>query len=387
LNDLRAKASALREQMSYMGVNESKKRFGDDEDLPVASYIEPLGERPTTAMLSKSRCRLVPNITISDNSAEVFSVQFSPDTRFLAAGCGDGAIRVFNTSTGRLAYNLQTGSAQALPITCLRFRPTSDEAKTKNVLVSTDAGGFIQHWHVTSGKCLNTIQVEDQQFYCLSYRSDGTQFVASGKNTAVQVYDEQTKQPVLSLVGGMGYGPNSHVGHSNRVFSCKYAALDPFMVLTGGWDNNVLFWDLRSGEVARNIYGPHLSGDSLDIYDNTVLTGSWRPNDALERWDFTTGEKIDTIPWHRTDYQRHQPCLLYTAAFSPNGKFIAAGGSGANEAKVFDVSSENGLVGTITGLSRGVFTLDFAPGSKKLAVAGGDASIRIIDILEEGDTG
>ena len=37
------------------------------------------------------------------------------------------------------------------------------------------------------------------------------------------------------------------------------------------------------------------------------------------------------------------------------------------------------------GLSRGVFTLDFSPdaeGPKKIAVAGGDASIRIIDIIE-----
>jgi hypothetical protein len=33
-------------------------------------------------------------------------------------------------------------------------------------------------------------------------------------------------------------------------------------------------------------------------------------------------------------------------------KFIAAGGSGANEAKVFDYSNENKLVGTVAGLAR-----------------------------------
>jgi len=30
----------------------------------------------------------------------------------LAAGCGDGTIRIFHVSTGRLAYNLQSSSAQ-----------------------------------------------------------------------------------------------------------------------------------------------------------------------------------------------------------------------------------------------------------------------------------
>lgn len=46
-------------------------------------------------------------ITISENSSEVFSVKFSNDGKFLAACCGDGAVRVFNCSTGRLSYNLQ----------------------------------------------------------------------------------------------------------------------------------------------------------------------------------------------------------------------------------------------------------------------------------------
>mmetsp|Transcript_24425 Transcript_24425/g.33824 ORF Transcript_24425/g.33824 Transcript_24425/m.33824 type:complete len:396 (+) Transcript_24425:34-1221(+) len=377
---------ALREQLNLLGLNlEEKTKDDEDAKMPEAKYQDPDIARPTTAMLSNTGYRLVPNITISDNNAEVFAVKFSPDGRFLAAGCGDGAIRVFNVGTGRLAYNLQTGSQQSLPITSLNFRPISNEAKTKNVLVSTDAGGNIQHWHMTSGKCLSTIAVEDQQFYSLSYRADGLQFAAVGKDTVVRIYDEQTKQPVLEMEGGMGYGSASHVGHSNRVFSCKYG--DPHTAVTGGWDNNVLFWDLRSGEVARSFYGPHLSGDALDIHGATVLTGSWRPDHTLETWDYGTGEPIEEIPWHRTDHVRHQPCMLYTAQFSPDGTFVAAGGSGANEAKVFDRTAENGLVGTIAGLSRGVFSLDFAPTSRKLAVAGGDGSVRIIDILGEGEVG
>lgn len=40
------------------------------------------------------------------------------------------------------------------------------------------------------------------------------------------------------------------------------------------------------------------------------------------------------------------------------------------------------LVGTIAGLSRGVFSLDFAPGGEKMVVAGADAAIRIIDIYD-----
>ena len=48
-----------------------------------------------------------------------------------------------------------------------------------------------------------------------------------------------------------------------------------------------------------------------------------------------------------------------------------AGGSGANEAKVFDHRSDNAVVGTVTNLQRGIFTVDFAPSGDQVAIAGG----------------
>ena len=61
---------------------------------------EPVAEAPK---LPTSQRKLKPGLTISNLAAEVFSVRFSPDGRYLAAGCGDGAIRVFNASTERKA--------------------------------------------------------------------------------------------------------------------------------------------------------------------------------------------------------------------------------------------------------------------------------------------
>lgn len=349
------------------------------------SYLESKGSG--TAGDRVLGARLQPGLTISENSAEVFSTRFAPDGNMLAAGCGDGTIRIFHASTGRLAYNLQSGSSQSLPTTSMRFRPSTVQSKTRNVLVSCNAAGEIHHWHITSGKCLSTIK-EDDQFYALDYRRDGSVFAATGKNHTVHIYDETTKHEISTLQGGSGYGSSSAAGHSNRVFAIKFHPDDPEVLLTGGWDNTIQFWDMRVGHSVKSIFGPHLSGDSLDICGDEILTGSWRPNNPLEIWDYGTGELKETIAWNRSTAQRTQPTFLYAAQFSSaadGGRYIAAGGSGANEAKIFDHASNNQLVGTVTGLSRGVFTLDFSPAtdSKKVAVAGGDASIRIIDIVEE----
>lgn len=41
---------------------------------------------------------------------------------FMAAGCGDGTIRIFHASTGRLAYNLQSSSSQVYFPRIIRYK-------------------------------------------------------------------------------------------------------------------------------------------------------------------------------------------------------------------------------------------------------------------------
>eukprot|EP01029_Cantina_marsupialis_P007523 TRINITY_DN1841_c0_g1_i1.p1 TRINITY_DN1841_c0_g1~~TRINITY_DN1841_c0_g1_i1.p1 ORF type:complete len:154 (+),score=29.44 TRINITY_DN1841_c0_g1_i1:116-577(+) len=143
--------------------------------------------------------RLIPKVTISGNPSEVFCVKFNPDGQYVATGCADGQIRVFDSLSGRLAYHLQVKSS--LPTTCLEFRPAG-ASKTKNVLVSGNADGTISHWHVTSGKCLHTIEDPENQVYCLDYQKDGKRFATGGKDHSVTIYDEATKSVLIKLESG-----------------------------------------------------------------------------------------------------------------------------------------------------------------------------------------
>ena len=323
--------------------------------------------------------RLVPVCTVSDNTSEVFSVRFSPDGKLLAAGCGDGAIRVYNALNGNLAYELKqpAGPNIGLPTTSIRFRPLG-ASKTKNVLIAANADGSLSHWHITSGKCLHQIRNDDNQLYCLDYRSDGAIFATAGKDQTVRVYDEATKTQISELKHGTS---KVTPGHSNRVFSLKFYPIDPNVILSGGWDNTIQIWDLRQERAVRSVYGPHICGDSVDAYEDTILSASWRPKKQLQIWDFNSGKLIEDIPWHQSAVHSSRNAMLYTAQFSKNdADFIAAGGSGSNEAKVFDRTAGNKLVGTVSGLSRAVFTVDFDHMDRKLAVAGGDTAIRILQI-------
>ena len=88
------------------------------------------------------------------------------------------------------------------------------------------------------------------------------------------------------IVSSCRYGKISP-GHSNRVFSVKFKPDNPNIVVSGGWDNTVQIWDVREEKSVQNFYGPHICGDAIDVYGNTILTGSWRPENQLEVMDYT----------------------------------------------------------------------------------------------------
>ena len=94
---------------------------------------------------------------------DTFCVRHSPDDVLVGAGCADGVVRLYHSDGGRLAYTLDTSPGQ-LPVTCIRFRPAlSASSATRNVLLTANSEGLVQHWHVTSKRCLHTITEKDNQ--------------------------------------------------------------------------------------------------------------------------------------------------------------------------------------------------------------------------------
>lgn len=248
---------------------------------------------------------------------------------------------------------------------------------TKNVLISVNANGSLQHWHTTSGKLLHTIHDELNQLLTVDYKPDGTAFATGGSDCIVRVYDEQTRKLKVTLEGGGTGEP----GHSNRVFALKFDKDDDNMLLSGGWDNNVKIWDIRSGQAVRSIYGPYICGDALDIHDGYVLTGSWRGDKQLQMWDVGTSELVDDLSWNK-ELGSATPCQLYCAQFlKTEGDLIIAGGSGSNEVKIFDGNNNFWPCAQIRDLSRACFTVDFSNQGDMFAMGGGDGVVRVFNII------
>lgn len=323
----------------------------------------------------------------SSDTTDCFCVRFSPDDQYLAASFANGAIHIYNAETGRQEFLLngadgKEGLAAPLPTTQLRWRPHSAQSKTKSVLVSVNAefDGQICHWHIKSGKCLHTITERGNQLFCLDFFSDGSQFATAGRDRVLRIYDEATKRMVQTLEGG---DLKSTAGHSNRVFALKYHPEHPNIVLSGGWDNTVQVWDTRRGHSVRSLWNCYICGDAVDFAANGqhVLTGSWRTEEALQIWDFGSGQPVQVVDW-KTDAASNT-CMLFAAQFSrdPTSDLIVAGGSQENEAKFFSRASGEAVpFGALINMPKPVFSVDFSTSSRMAAVGSADGLIRVLEI-------
>lgn len=257
-----------------------------------------------------------------------------------------------------------------MPITAIRWRPAASNAKTKNILIALAADGAVLHWHATSGKVLHQLKL-DTQTLCLDYDYEGKKFALGCNDMNVRIYDESTKDLVTSLAPGWG----ETLGHSNRIQSVKF--VNENTLVSGGWDNNILIWDLRSSRVTRAIYGPHIAGDSIDAIGNILLAGGYQLTDQLQMWKIDDGSPIHTENLKTGD----RSCMIYTAQFSKVdcGAIFALGGAGSDEAYFYETATQRPFA-VLNNLTKAVYSIDFANTSNRVAVGSGDGSLRLFNV-------
>ncbi|OMJ95265.1 hypothetical protein SteCoe_1481 [Stentor coeruleus] len=313
-----------------------------------------------------------------ESEAQVFSVRWSPDDNHIATGCSDGNLKLYSSLSGALIRSMSCKlSPEPCPVTSVRWRPDKIISKTRNVLLAITCDGGIFHWHASSGKILHTLKLNENQALCSDFNSEGTSFAIGCKDKTVKVFDEGTKEIIADLNEG-----NVHqIGHDNRILSIKW--LDYNYILSGGWDNNLLVWDLRNNQVIRNFYGPRVYGDSLDVKGDLILAGSYNIEEQLQIWSMSEGKCVFT---ENLTYEARS-CMAYAAQFSrhDNGKAFAVGGVGGAQAYFYDTQSRKPF-GVVNDINKGVYSLDFAQNSDRIALGCGDGAMKVfryVDQVEE----
>ena len=184
------------------------------------------------------------------------------------------------------------------PVTnIIKFKPHNDAGESDNILLAGDNEGNIIKYDVTDGMVLERIDWDsktENKIYALDYSYNGRQFVTAGLDAVVRVYDDIT----MKLVHELDPYKSGHSGNSNRVFSVKFSKDDPNILVSGGWDNNIIIHDIREKGPVNAIIGAYICGESLDFSGNKILSGSNRTTKQLQLWDLETTNLLQTIDWN-----------------------------------------------------------------------------------------
>lgn len=305
---------------------------------------------------------MAPKWKQQEKEGEVDSVRISNDATIVASTLSNGQVNLRSLTTGRISYTL-THSPENFAVTSFRFNP-----RFPRNFITISSDGLIKEWTKKDPTNTWSTKEEGNDLYALDIHSSGAKFATGGTDAAVRVYDVPTKRLMYTLARKK-FDMTSTRGHSDRVYSIKFHPTDSNLLLSGGWDNTVQIWDMRTHESVGCLPGPHICGDSLDVYQNTILACSWRTHDQIQIFDLRTNSEVKTMRWSLAGDDKQ--CQIYVARFTNDGKHFIAGGSGLNQVKVFSTEtfSSVGLPMTFSG---GVYGLGVANGVFAVGTGAGE---------------
>lgn len=343
----------------------------------------------------------------ADVKTECICVRWSPNDEKLAAGCGDGLVRLFDKDgklTDRLgSVPVSTGNKLSigndkLPVMAMRWRPDTN----KMAIRVAGADGIIELYDIKTKQVRSTTKEVDSltkkqnQTLSMDYNVDGTKWATGGQDRIVRVYDESNPKECVTECRGSTAGER---GHTSRVCAVKFSPDKPSVLASAGMDGTVLLWDTRdrSPEPFCQISDVMVCGDALDIKGSQVLVGSWRPGRQLQVYDMRKdGELIKDVKWNKPKDPAPAggkgagaarwlkakelikgACNVYGAQYVSTGPLagsIVAGGTGNKQVKVFSPTEPHLPLGAMV-VQSGVHGLHVNNAGTTIAIAACDGTV------------
>ncbi|XP_069829295.1 uncharacterized protein [Dendropsophus ebraccatus] len=313
-------------------------------------------------------------IPLTKDSHSIFSLRFSPSSKQLAVGFGNGAIQIVNVDSGELSRTLFSGHRTRQAITSLSYHP-----KNANILVGAGADGLISFYDIKSDLNVLSLTEQENEIHALDFSMDGRVFATAGKDRHIRLYDSHTNE-VLNVLRAPDFLIDDELtlasGHSRRIFALRFHPSEHHVFVTGGWDDSMKVWDKRMAKEARSmITGPHICGPGIDIRNNEILSGSWVAKNALQLWDLRSSGLIQDIAFPASVLQGE---FLYAARFCTD-HVVLAGGSGTCSARAVNLRTQE-VLGEVSLRGKAVQTVDAASGGRAVAVGGVGGNLHIAEL-------
>jgi WD40 repeat protein/tRNA A-37 threonylcarbamoyl transferase component Bud32 len=290
-------------------------------------------------------------LTLTGHARWVMAVAVSPDSKRIASGGLDDAIKIWNLETGELLLTLKGHSK---PINSLAISPDCQ------ILVSGSDDHTLKVWNLAAGSLLQTLHGHTRDVRSVAIHPSGQLLASGGEDRTARVWKLGTGEPlqVFSNLAGM--------------IRSVTISPDGQLLASGGLDNQIKLWSLKTGTLSQTLAKSHYSAVNAIVFTpdgNTLISGS--KDKTIKIWNVRTGQLERTLTGH-TD-------SVNSLALSHNGKLLVSGSSDTT-LKLWNVETGE-LKGTLADHMSAVNAVSISPDGRRVASASSDTTVKLWQIV------
>ena len=283
---------------------------------------------------------------LTGHSNRSISVSFSPDSRTLASGSGDGTVKLWDVATRRTIATL-TGHTDF--VTSVAFSPDGT-----TIAVAGARDRTVVLWDVATRRTIATLTGHTDHVTSVAFSPDSRTLASGSWDRTVVLWNVATGRTIATLTG-----------HTDHVTSVAFSP-DSRTLASGSWDRTVKLWNVATRRTIATLTEQKNNVTSVAFSHNgtTLASGSW---EEVKLWDVTTRQNIATLTGH-TDF-------VTSIAFSPDETTLASGSRG--EVKLWDTNTQNNVTRSHTS---NVTSVLFSPDGATLASGSWDRTVKLWDV-------
>ncbi len=286
------------------------------------------------------------------HSSAVRGLTFSPDGQTIASASDDTTVRLWDATFG---HSIRTFEGHTNAVNFVAFSPRGD------TIASASADNTVRLWDVSNepGRCIHVLDGHTHGVWSVAFSPDAGLVASASDDKTLRLWDAFSGRFLRVLRG-----------HRASVLSVAFSP-DGATIVSGSGDNSLRLWDALSAERSRHVLEGHTNGVLSVVFSpdgQRIASGS--SDKTLRLWDASSGRCLRTLEGHQN--------RVRGVAFSPDGKTVATG-SYDNSVRLWDASSGRCLR-ALEGRQNRVRSLAFSPDGKTVASGPHNKTLRLWDV-------
>jgi Tol biopolymer transport system component len=310
---------------------------------PHPASVSQLVSGGTHNLFFSSTPTITPVLTYTGQPDYIWSVDWSPDGRYIASGSNDGTAQVWDAGTGArlLSYRSHLQPAMSNDICwSVSWSPSG-----KKLLVGF-LDGRVEMLDLVS-RTMQGVYQGQTPVRSVAW-SPGERYLAAGRSDdTVRVYDVATGQSLLT-----------YTGHNDFVLSVAWSP-DGKRIASSASDGLVKVWRASDGQTLLNYTNHHSDVHAVSWSHDGTRIASAASDGTAQVWDAVTGRTLLV-------YTKHVGGIVDAIGWSHNDASIATGGNDATT-HIWEATTGK-IISTYPTIS--IFSLSWSPDDTRLVTSG-----------------